>query len=153
MALNGLTFKSFNVTTFKVKILLKKFRFFWETFMAILFTPRIFARNLLRERNNFSYFRVYVWPGPRLQRSEVVGPDVHISLAARSSQDLFDLWSFLVSCRSLDLLDVKPGFVSQVRHQNKIKNSISLAISSQQISSKSSECQIKLPWKDSQENL
>ena len=43
------------------------------------------------------------------------------------------------------LLDVKPGFVSQLRHQKEIgKKNISSAISSQQISGKNSVKEIKL---------
>ena len=42
-------------------------------------------------------------------------------------------------------VDEKPGFEPQARHQNKIRKSISSAMSSQQISGKNSDKQIKLP--------
>ena len=43
-------------------------RFFEKLFMAILFTHRVFARNLLRgnrRKNTFSYFCFDDWPGAR----------------------------------------------------------------------------------------
>ena len=54
----------------------------------------------------------------------------------------------------LAILDEKPGFESQTRHQNEIPTkSISSAISSQQISGKNSESQIKIAMKSFSKNL